>query len=211
MLPCVTLTLRRLCACALGLTVAIPSTGRAQSVIDLHREAVGQARAGGNLPWSPAQALTWQNFRGPPREGLFKAAETFSSVTYLIGCLGRETRFTVLATFSTTESWVRRDIRSDSVAGPQTLRHEQTHFDLTEVLARELRRTLHQAEGLCPNRLQRARELFDSLSTVSQALQARYDAETLHGTSLESQGEWSRAVRARLDSLGSFSGLPAVP
>src|SRR5512147_2638708 len=72
------------------LAAAVPSIAPAQTAYELHQEALGQARAGGNIPWSPTQGLTWNNFRGQPQQGLFKAAETFSSVTYLIGCLGRE-------------------------------------------------------------------------------------------------------------------------
>jgi hypothetical protein len=183
----------------------------AQTAYELHLEALGQATAGGNIPWSPTQPLTWSNFRGQPHQGLFKAAETFSNVTYLIGCLGRETRFTVLTTFSTTESWVRTDVRHDSVASAQTLRHEQTHFDISEVLGRELRRALLQADDLCPNHLPRARELFDSLSHVSLTLQAQYDAETLHGTDTESQTLWGRSVLAQLDSLAAYSGASSGP
>lgn len=196
--------LRPLLGCLLAATA--PPIGIAQTTYELHLEALGHARAGGNIPWSPNQPLTWSLFRGQPHQGLFKAAETSSNVTYLIGCLGRETRFTVLTTFSTTESWVRSDVRDDSVASAQTLLHEQTHFDLSEVLGRELRRALLQAPDLCPNHLARARELFDSLSNASTALQAKYDAETVHGTHPESQLRWRQAVLAQLDSLAVFSG-----
>jgi len=183
---------------------ALASAAAAQTTHELHREALGRAEAGGNFPWAETRPLGWDDFRGRPHRGLFKAAETVSSVTYLIGCLGQEVRFTVLTTFSTTESWVRADLRDDAEASVRILRHEQTHFDLTEVFGRELRRALGAAVGLCPGDLPRARAVFDSLSTVSQALQARYDAETLHGTDPERQEQWSQAVRARLASLAAY-------
>lgn len=193
-----------LLSCLLGL--GMPCMIQAQSVLELRQEAEAHARAGGNLPWAPDFRLTWSDFRGQPQSSYFTAAQTSSDVTYVIGCNGRETRFVVLATISTTESWVRPDITRDSTASAQTLRHEQTHFDMSEILARELRQTLTSAAGnLCPSHLQTARQIFDSLSGVSKALQARYDEETEHGRQLDQQASWSRWVTARLDSLSAYA------
>jgi uncharacterized protein DUF922 len=194
------------------LAFGMPSSSHAQSTLELRQEAEAHARAGGNLPWTPDLHLAWRHFRGHPQSAYFTAAQTSSDVTYVIGCNGHETRFVVLATISTTESWVRPDIPGDSVASAQTLRHEQTHFDMSEILARELRRTLTSAAGdLCPSHLQAARQLFDSLSGVSKALQARYDEETGHGTRLDAQTTWSRWVTARLDSLAAYAADISPP
>jgi hypothetical protein len=192
---------------SLALLLLGTSRGLAQTASDLLRQAEGMARSGGNLPWDSTAPLVWTQFRGQPQPAYFTAAQTSSAVTYQVGCLGPETRFAVLATFSTTDSWVRPDIPKDSIASPQILRHERTHFDLTEVFARELRRALATTPGLCPTNLGGARQLFDSLRTVSNALHSRYDEETAHGTRVDSQAAWSARVRAHLDSLAGYSGL----
>jgi hypothetical protein len=192
------------------LVLAAASRGAAQTATDLRREAEGLARAGGHILWDSTVPLAWPQFRGHPGPAYFTAAQTSSAVTYHIGCLGQETRFAVLATFSTTESWVRPDIPQDSVASPLMLRHEQTHFDLTELFARELRRAFRTTPGLCPTNLHRARQLFDSLNAVTDALQAQYDRDTAHGMRVDFQTVWSAQVRARLDSLASYSGLEAA-
>ena len=191
------------------LAAGVVAGAAAQTTEQLQREALEQAKAGGQFAWAASRALTWDDFRGRPRAGLFKAAETVSRVTYLIGCLGQETRFTVVTTFSTMESWVRRDVRDNAAAGAQTLRHEQTHFDITELFGRELRRVLGEATGLCPGDLMRARALFDSLSVASQALQARYDLETEHGTNADMQHAWSLTVQGRLEALAAYAEEPA--
>ncbi len=180
------------------LGVVIASGGTAQTTQQLAREALEHAKAGGQIAWDSSRPLTWTDFRARPHAGLFKAAETVSTVTYLIGCLGQETRFTVLTTFSTMESWVRPDVRADPAASDAMLQHEQTHFDITELFGRELRRALDAADGLCPHDLARARALFDSLSTASRQLQERYDRETRHGTDRDAQAFWSTWVRALL-------------
>lgn len=193
---------------ALLLGVVIASGSAAQTTQQLAREALEHAKAGGQFAWDATRPLTWSDFRARPHAGLFKAAETVSTVTYLIGCLGPETRFTVLTTFSTMESWVRPDVRADPAASDAMLRHEQTHFDITELFGRELRRALGAEGGLCPHDLARARALFDSLSTASRQLQDRYDRETGHGTLPDRQAEWSQAMVARLASLEAYSGDP---
>ncbi|MBP6669142.1 MAG: hypothetical protein KA180_06820 [Gemmatimonadales bacterium] len=180
------------------LACGVPARGAAQTTEQLAREALEHAKAGGHVAWDSARPLTWSDFRARPHAGLFKAAETVSTVTYLIGCLGQEARFTVLTTFSTMESWVRPDVRADPAASAAMLRHERTHFDLTELFGRELRRALGAADGLCPHDLARARALFDSLDTASRQLQDRYDRETAHGTHGEQQAAWSAWVQAWL-------------
>lgn len=125
-------------------------------------------------------------------------------MTYIVECHGERFRYAILATFSPAESWVRPDIPPHRTASPRTLRHEQTHFDLTEVFARRLRRAFSTVQGICPDHPKDARKLFDRLSRESQSKQKQYDQETAHGTALEAQSRWSRAVAASLDSLGGF-------
>jgi len=175
----------------------------AQGSPELSRTLASQVAAEGSLAWS-THRLSWRNFHGRPRLGTSTAAQTSSGVTYVVECHGERFRYAVLATFSPAESWVRPDIPPHRAASPRTLKHEQTHFDITEVFARRLRRAFSTVQAICPSHPKNARKLFERLSRESQSIQEQYDQETAHGTALDAQARWSRAVAASLDSLGGF-------
>ncbi len=181
------------------LSAAAPST--ADELMD---RLAKQVKAEGSLIWS-ARRLTWKEFHGKPRLGTSTAAQTSSGVTYIVECHGERFRHAVLATFSPVESWVRPDIPSNRNANARTLKHEQTHFDITEIFARKLRKAFEGATGICPDRPKDARKIFDRLSRESQDIQQRYDQETAHGMSFDAQSRWSRSVATGLDSLSEYS------
>ena len=80
------------------------------------------------------------------------------------------------------------------------LRHEQLHFDLTELAARKIRQ---QLDGL-----QKACETPGATADIEQAIndiehgwmdeQAAYDKQTGHGTNLVRQRQWELRVRRAL-------------
>ena len=101
-------------------------------------------------------------------------------------------------------------------APEQVLGHEQVHFDLTELVARRAnrRRGWHVAitrfEADDPREAMRGFAArwsahMAALRAEWEALQARYDRETRHGTLPAAQAEWVARVRREL------AALPAVP
>ena len=110
---------------------------------------------------------------------------------------------TVQATFDPAASWIR-DPKTITAA---LLRHEQAHFDLTEVYARRLRQKLlvFQAKANC-NKLQPA---FDNLTKPVydewNRQQNRYDAETNHGLNAPKQAYWELQTKLQLEQLRTFA------
>jgi hypothetical protein len=184
-----------------------PGTGMfgVQSQGSLANTLRGQVADEKLLGWSAGAPPSWNEFRGTPTLGTPTAAQTSSGVTYLIQCRGRSLRFAVLATFSPKASWVRPDIPGDSLAGPRSLRHERTHFDLSELFARRLRRAFARLDRACPGREDEVRRVFDRLAEESRAEQERYDRETAHGMAGDVQARWERQVQRSLRSLGGYA------
>jgi hypothetical protein len=65
-----------------------------------------------------------------------------------IGC-GSAFEYRVVAAFRPDHSWVRPEILKRPADSARALRHEQTHFDLTEVHARRLRRYFMELVAPC--------------------------------------------------------------
>jgi Bacterial protein of unknown function (DUF922) len=193
-------------ACGVALfSLLAASTAPAQTRSDLAVTLDSQVTAEGGIPWSAKHLPGWPDFRGRPRTGTTIAAQTSSSVTYLLQCRGDRLSFAVLAVFSPSESWVRPDIPTSPNGSVATLRHERTHFNITELFARRLRQAFVQARSICPAGRKEARRAFDRLSQASNAAQDRYDRETAHGMAPDAQARWDREVAAALDSLARYT------
>ncbi|MBT9393745.1 DUF922 domain-containing Zn-dependent protease [Hymenobacter sp. NST-14] len=152
------------------------------------------------LEWSADRLLTWDDFRARPNTDRL-AALTSSTIDATIGCVDYQFSGQVTAVFTPSESWVR----NAKGATPALLRHEQLHFDLTEVHARLLRQKLTLVKFDCLH-LQPA---FNNLTKVAfltwQRDEARYDQETNHGLNAAKQQEWDQKIQQRLQALAAYA------
>ena len=104
----------------------------------------------------------------------------------------KEGKVFVQSVFNTYDSWVLPEGRNDYV-----LRHEQIHFDITEIYSRKLRKELADAKVTSAN-LIKAKAIFDKVFNELQKRQNKYDRETKHGDKKETQENWEAIVEIEL-------------
>ena len=157
------------------------------------------------VPWSASRRLTWNDFRGvPPAGDKERAAETAYSLFYAVSCKGRAFDFRVIAAVLPRQSWVRPTVVADPVQNSRTLKHEQTHFDLSEVHARRMRRYFSELSQPCQKSSSELEALSDRLIREEAAAQRRYDEETSHGRLAQRQATWDADVARQIAALGKF-------
>ena len=155
------------------------------------------------IVWSAVRPLTMADFQSRPNPSERLAALTSTNIKAGAACRDFVFSGTVEATFEPSASWVR----SPATMPATLLRHEQMHFDLTEVHARRLRQKLvaFQARANC-EKLQPA---FDNVTKPLYVEwdrdQNRYDQETNHGLNAVRQAEWERQTQLRLEQLRAFA------
>jgi len=153
--------------------------------------------------WAAGRPLVVADFQSRPGPSDRLAALTSAEIKSGVACRDFVFSASVQATFDPATSW----IRDPKNATPALLRHEQLHFDLTEVYARRLRQKLvvFQAKANC-NKLQPA---FDNLTKPVydewNREQNRYDAETNHGLNPARQAYWEQQTKLKLDQLQAFA------
>ncbi|WP_411894898.1 hypothetical protein [Winogradskyella sp. A2] len=143
------------------------------------------------IEWSEDRKLTWDDFKGKPdRENYPNAlALTNSGFGYESGNnMFKEGEVFVQSVFNTNSSWVLQEGRTDYV-----LRHEQIHFDITEIYSRKLRKELADAK-VTSSELLRAKTIFDKVFNEMQKRQEKYDRETARGDKTETQENWEAIV-----------------
>jgi hypothetical protein len=170
--------------------------------------ALGLAACGQAKPslkeWQPGTPLTWEDFTAPPPEIPLHDAETNTGITASRWTCerGRMVVVGARAYFNRATSFVLADRTS-----AELLTHEQGHFDLTELYARQLRERLRAIR--CADRAPEAIQ-----ATVDAAVQdvnlgfltetERYDRETDHGRDQAGQQDWNRRLRERLDQTAGL-------
>lgn len=157
------------------------------------------------IRWSDRR-LTWGDFKGRPgAEAGLIAAQTASTLIHAVRCAGSNFEFSVVAAIRPNESWVRLSLLQSVEQNARALRHEQTHFDLTEVHARRLRRYFTELETPCAIPSDSLAEMAGRVAKDESIAQERYDADTDHGRNAPEQTRWERDVEERLAALRGFA------
>lgn len=87
----------------------------------------------------------------------------------------------------------------------RVLGHEQTHFNLTEVYARRMRKYFAELYEPCRQSDEQLRASVDRFVREEAAAQQRYDDETQYGLAAARQAAWDRDVSEMLASLDRFA------
>jgi hypothetical protein len=109
---------------------------------------------------------------------------------------GRLVSFRIRLQVTRASSWVVRGSQTDDL-----LSHEQGHFDLQGLSARDLMNRLSKLRASDPEELKRlvAAE-FKASQKEAQAMSNRYDDETQHGLDIEAQRRWKATIQAAINS-----------
>lgn len=178
------------CAVLPALALATPAT------TDPPRAVVN---SDSTLLWSAARPLTWADFCGAPAPTDQPAAQlhalTAADIAVQVSCSGDKLTVAVQAIFRPLDSWTK------SPDSAPLLRHEQVHFDLTEVHARLLRVSLARLRLTCRQAQTELQPLIDAAFTSWKRAQDQYDDESGHGLDKAGQVRWERQVAAQLKAL----------
>lgn len=155
------------------------------------------------LEWDENRPLKWSDFKGEVESESSFAAVSYTEIWYtyewyeIYGSVQVETE--VHSYFNHQKSWC--SLADTSV---ELLIHEQGHFDINEIHARELRKAF--AEFDFSYDVEEEIELiFESIMEERQLMQDQYDRETDHYFNVEKQLEWNRFIEKRLAELNDFS------
>src|SRR5438128_520567 len=100
--------------------------------------AFGSSGLAQNTPdsvyWNKQRVLSWADFLGKPENEPIIGARTFTSIRYKLLDYDTSCRVLVRCVFLPRESWTRTQHATE-----YGLKHEQLHFDISELFARKLR------------------------------------------------------------------------
>jgi len=155
------------------------------------------------LRWDQHPALVWDDFKGRPRRIAGEpSAVTDTGFRVQFECRADAFDIRVVTEFYRNSSWVKPGRKSIEL-----LRHEQGHFDLTELFARKMRKAVREAKIGCEDdrRAEAAgKRIFDRLGEQWDKAEKRYDADTSDGTDPVKQYEASQQIAQDLAELSGY-------
>ncbi|WP_233555542.1 DUF922 domain-containing protein [Pontibacter oryzae] len=146
--------------------------------------------------WSESRRLTWEDFKALPDNDNPHHALTAANLAVNAKCKDGKFTYIVNCVFLPEQSWTKNN------SSEKLLAHEQLHFDLTEVHARQLRRDL---EALSCGTLKASLN-----PTVANAFknwkaeQDAFDKACRHGLDKQEQLLWAQDITQRLHSLEMY-------
>jgi len=168
-------------------------------------------QADNQILWVNNTRLTWDDFKGNYDTVVYNrqfAANTHWSLRYKYK-ISPQTglNIDVFAYFIPNASWVKDESKKKDAL----LRHEQLHFDLTELFARKLRKFLSDKTFTLANCKEELRGYFAIFLDELKATQHTYDDETNHGLKKDEQASWEASIPAQIKALADFSATNISP
>ncbi len=154
--------------------------------------------------WSDGDRLDIADFRGPDgAEGLSAEASTGIGSKSAAEADGRHFRITITSFFDPCQSWMRAKERN-----AYTLAHEQVHFDITELHARQLARRYASDVKNAKDFMRVHKRFYEDTWKASRAMQKRYDSEVYDNP--EAQARWQLDIARRIDASAADAGKVVV-
>jgi len=150
------------------------------------------------IEWDAERPLTWADFKGIPAKDSPNAALTSSGILADFSFGSKGLSFKIKCRFNKNRSWVK--IKTDVI-----LKHEQGHFDITEIFARKFNKALLEYsynDKTVQNDLQK---IYQDILNEHQQWQILYDKETNHSINLEMQRNWEVKIFETLKSLEEYN------
>ncbi len=150
--------------------------------------------------WNVSHPLAWIDFTGKAPANSDFGAFTFCYTPYKLSSKKDSLYFSVECFFSKKDSWSQPDKRTEKL-----LKHEQGHFNLTEIYVRKFRKKLMEHNFRLSTVSKDVQSLFSSVDNELKAQHILYDKETDHSRQEEGQKKWDEKLHAMLKELAGYT------
>jgi hypothetical protein len=148
------------------------------------------------IRWNKDVRIAWPDFEGKADLKSPFAAMSAVGIYYKYNSISigkvYKIRFTIYARFDRKKSWGKPKLRTKSV-----LKHEQLHFDITEVISREFKKEAEHTVYSKDYKNEISR-IFNRYTNFLQKLQRKYDDQTMHSNNTTKQKDWENLIHREL-------------
>lgn len=152
------------------------------------------------IEWCENKKIVWEDFQGyKPKDNTFFAnISTKILIEYTIAP-NESPNYYVKATMNRSQSWKEGNLSQ------KLLQHEQLHFDICELYARKIRKSVDSLRKEKVIGTLTYDSLIHAHLRMEKARNNLYDLETNHSTNIEKQFEWDEKIRRELVGLKEYA------
>jgi hypothetical protein len=158
----------------------------------------GQTANCDSIVWKTNRKLTWSDFKGQPDDADAATARTRSNFVREWLVRNNVLYTKMICFFSPCLSW------SKSKQTNRLLRHEQGHFDITEVYRRLYYKRIANATYTPATLPELMKTIYQDITQECAEVQEAYDVETHHSLLAPQQAQWEQRIAAMLKSLKRY-------
>ncbi|NND63854.1 MAG: DUF922 domain-containing protein [Flavobacteriaceae bacterium] len=148
------------------------------------------------IRWQEDRRLTWSDFKGTPNGAEEYVASTNSGVSFSFSYTVKNGKdyvnYSVNCNFYPQLSWYRPERVNEYI-----LKHEQAHFDISELHARKLRLLLSDIPK-DENFKEIAGKLYHKMEDERRAMQERFDSDSDHSNIKLEEFRWREYISEQL-------------
>lgn len=158
-----------------------------------------------SFTWEPSHKLQWSDY-----QGVYDNSEANASTcTELYMDMNKDSSggvvFNVKAIFHPESSFISPTCSKSLYA----LRHEQLHFDITEVYARQLRLLLHTMQHTRNQaNVKMAGYFYEFVKDAWNHAEEQYDLESIHSQNEINQQKWNKKIKEMLVKSQNYADKP---
>lgn len=151
-----------------------------------------------HIKWEENRKLTWEDFKAAPLKIGNTAAMTTTHLGFSYSIKNGIITYKVECRFEKNKSWGL--IKNDWV-----LKHEQGHFDIAEIFARNLNKSINEYQ-LNKSSFQKDLDaIYKSVVAEKEKFQQQYDDETDYSRNKTKQEEWFKKIESELKQNKSWA------
>lgn len=151
------------------------------------------------IKWQESRRLTWDDFKAEPLQIGNTAAMTTTHLGFSYNVANGKATYKIDCRFEKKRSWGL--VKNDWI-----LKHEQGHFDIAEIFARKLNKSVSEYQF---NRASFKKDLdgiYKSVVDEKENFQQQYDDETDYSRNKTKQEEWLKKIGSELKEHNSWAG-----
>lgn len=156
------------------------------------------------IPWTYERMLDWNDFQCAPQRGTEAVATTNTTLGLAFQLNNGELSYQITCKFSKKKSW--GSMKTDYI-----LAHEQAHFDITELYARQLYKELKELKEFNFHRDTYQKDIaaiYNRVVKDKEAFQQAYDEQTDHSRKRRAQIEWLERIEKLLVETEAYETYP---
>ena len=148
------------------------------------------------IAWTEDYNLQWTDFKAINFLGTGFVASTSSGIAYSFSYKevngDKNIKINVFCNFYPQKSWYSKNDATDYI-----LKHEQTHFDISELYKRIFKERIAETQ-FSDNMKEELEVLFYQTEDDRKAMQHKFDSESNHSKNKEKELEWETYVAQQL-------------